>query len=110
MEQELSNLKADWRKRVVFATELEPGQMNRFDCKLNIIEKKSVPVTKVQNNKIVFKNKDLTIVINTKTGLIDSYKVNDRNCVGTNAFEPIVLQDSEDSWEMISPNIWTPMT
>ncbi len=100
VEQELSNLKVDWRKRVVFATELEAGQMNRFDCKLKIIDKKPDPVLKAKKNKIVFKTSDLRIVINTKTGLIDSYKVGGRNCIGANAFEPIVMRDSEDSWGM----------
>ncbi|MDF1515120.1 MAG: alpha-mannosidase, partial [Anaerolineae bacterium] len=32
VEQELSNLNMDWRKRVVFNAILAPSQMNRFDC------------------------------------------------------------------------------
>ena len=33
-EKEQSNLNLDWRKRVVFAAELGPAQVNRFDCSL----------------------------------------------------------------------------
>jgi alpha-mannosidase len=100
VEQELSNLKIDWRKRVVFAAELEPSQMNRFDCKLKIIDKKPDPILKVQDDKITFKTKFMTVIINTTTGLIDSYQINDKNCVGACAFEPIVMEDDDDSWGM----------
>jgi len=98
VEQELSNLDIDWRKRVVFAGELEPSQMNRFDCCLEVIEKKPAPVLKAKKNKIIFKTKELQVVINTRTGLVDRYKVDGRDCLGTKAFEPIVIADNEDPW------------
>ena len=36
--------------------------------------------------------------INTKTGLVDRYRANGRDCLGKRAFEPIVIADNEDSW------------
>ena len=107
VEQEFSNLKPDWRKRVVFSAELGPAQMNRFDCKLEIVDKKPAPVLKARDNKIFFKTSELAIIINTKTGLVDSYKINGRNCVTARAFEPIVMQDSADSWETCGKNFGT---
>ncbi len=100
VEHELSNLPVDWRKRVVFEAELEPSQMNRFDCKITEIAKKPAPALKVKNGKVHFKTKQLDILINGKTGLVDRYRVNGADFVDTGAFCPIVMQDNEDPWGM----------
>ena len=99
LEQELSNCNADWRKRIVFTAELKPGQMNRFDCKLEITEKPK-PALRVKSNKITFKTRELEVVINTSTGLIDRYKIKGRNYLSKEAFQPIVIGDNEDPWGM----------
>jgi len=100
VEQEISNLNiVEWRKKVVFHVELQPSQMNRFDCCVKMIPQKPAPVLKARNGKIIFKTKQLEVIINTKTGLVDKYKVNGINYVGRKAFEPIVMLDNEDSWE-----------
>ena len=102
VEQEISNVPVDWRKRVVFLAELEPGRMNRFDCRLKVINKKPAPALKTKADKITFKTKKLEVVINTKTGLVDRYKINGRNCLAKRAFEPIVIADNEDPWGMMT--------
>ena len=61
------NLPLDWRKRVAFWAELEPNQMNRFDCLPELSKKKPKARLKPRNGKITFKTKDLLVVINTKT-------------------------------------------
>ncbi|MFA6186926.1 MAG: glycoside hydrolase family 38 C-terminal domain-containing protein [Phycisphaerae bacterium] len=100
VEKELSNLALDWRKRIVFQAVLEPGLMNRFDCTLEEIAKKP-PIQKTsKNGKIVFDNSQLKVVVNAKTGFIDTYRVNGVDFVGKDAFCPVVLEDSEDPWEM----------
>ena len=100
IERELSNLPIDWRKRIVFHAELLPSQMNRFDCTLERIKTKP-PIQKTsKNGKIIFTNPQLKVVINTKTGLVDKYKVNGVDFVCKDAFCPIVLEDNEDPWEM----------
>lgn len=104
VEKEQSNLRVDWRKRVVFEAQLEPSQMNRFDCRLRIIDKKPTGTLKAKAGKIVFKTKELEVVINNKTGLVDRYRVNGRDCLGEKAFEPIVIADNEDSWGMTVKN------
>lgn len=100
VERELSNLPIDWRKRIVFHTELQPSQINRFDCKLEVIDKKPPIRMTSKNGKIVFKNAQLKVVINTRTGLLDQYKVNGTDLISKNAFCPVVLEDNEDPWEM----------
>lgn len=100
VEKELSNSHYDWRKRVVFSAQLKPNQMNRFDCRTKVISAKPGIDLKADDGNIVFKTKYLEVIINTKTGFIDRYRVNGVDCIGQNAFEPLVLQDSCDSWEM----------
>lgn len=99
VEKELSTICMEWRKRVVFTAELAPG-MNRFDCRLREIDKKPVPVLKIKSGKIIFKTKDLEVIVNARTGLVDKYRIKGVDYVGENAFEPIVINDNEDPWGM----------
>jgi len=99
VEEELSNVAIDWRKRIVFRAVLEPSQMNRFDCTLKEIAKKPAIQKTSKNGKIVFDNSQLQVVVNTKTGLVDKYRVNGVDFVGKGAFCPVVLEDNEDPWE-----------
>ena len=101
VEKELSNLNIDWRKRVVFYAELEPSQMNRFDCQLQVIPQKSKINLQELDDKISFQTDDLKVVINTKTGLVDKYQIGGINYVLEHAFHPIVMADNEDPWGML---------
>ncbi|MHB1630148.1 MAG: glycoside hydrolase family 38 N-terminal domain-containing protein, partial [Bacilli bacterium] len=100
-EKELSNLNLDWRKRVVFYADLEPGQMNRFDCRIEILAEKPRPMLHPQNGVIDFKTDDLHVVINCQTGLMDLYEVNGVNYIRSNAFLPLVIGDNDDTWGML---------
>lgn len=102
VEQEASNVPVDWRKRLAFVADLEPSTMNRFDCSLEVIEKKPPVALKPKNGKILFKSEELEVVVNCRTGLIDKYKVNGCNCIAKNSFEPIVMEDDADSWGMLT--------
>lgn len=100
-EQQLCSLDLDWRKRVLFRARLEPSQMNRFDCKLTELSAKprrSSAATAARNIRI--KTTDLDVVVNTRTGLIDRYKVRGKNYLCRNACRPLVMKDSADSWGM----------
>ena len=101
VEKERSNLFVEWRKRVVFTAKLKPSQMNRFDCKLEIIKQKRAMDLQIVDDKINFKTKDLQIVINTQTGLIDKYIAKGIPYLAPNAFLPIVIKDNEDPWGML---------
>jgi alpha-mannosidase len=74
--------------------------MNRFDCTLEEIDKKPAIQKISKKGKIVFDNSELKVVINTRTGFIDKYRVNGVDFIEKGAFCPIVLADNEDPWEM----------
>jgi len=100
VEKELSNLNLDWRKRVIFAAELAPSQMNRFDCRLAMISRKPQPKLRVKNNKIHLKTNYIDVIINTRTGLIDRYRVGEVDCLSKGACRFLVFFDDEDPWGM----------
>jgi len=97
-EKEASNLNVEWRKKIVFAAELEPSQMNRFSCRLEKVASRPIPKLIEKEGKISFKTKELEVVINTRTGLVDEYKANGVDFLAENAFQPLVLNDNADSW------------
>jgi len=101
VEHEDSNLQIDWRKKVVIQAELEPYQMNRFDCVPTFIKKKPAPKLKAKNGVINFKSKTLNISISTRTGLVEKYKANGVDYLKKNAFQSIVLDDCSDPWKML---------
>ena len=101
VEKELGNLNLDWRKRVAFSAELAPSQMNRFDCRLTRIPSKPAPQLKADGNAIYFKTADIEVIINTTTGLIDRYRVQDVDYLGMNACCPLVIRDYPDPWGML---------
>jgi alpha-mannosidase len=99
LEQELSSMAVDWRKRVIFYAALKPG-LNRFDCKPYAIAEKPKPNINIDKKKLIFKNSQLKCTINTQTGLMDSYSVNGAEFINVGAFEPVVLKDNSDAWVM----------
>lgn len=100
IEKEQSNLPLDWRKRVVFAAELQPGQMNRFDCKLEVVPSRPAPLLQSQNGKLSFDNGAMQVEINTATGLVDRYAVNGVEMLKPGACSLLVVADNEDPWGM----------
>ncbi|MBU8902768.1 MAG: hypothetical protein KOO69_08510, partial [Victivallales bacterium] len=101
VEKEISNLNHEWRKRIAFEAELTPG-MNRFDCRLKKLDSKPEKALKASSGKIIFKTSDLEVVINTRTGLVDRYRSQGLDCVKPRTFEPLVIADNHDSWDMYS--------
>ncbi len=99
-EKEASNLNVEWRKKVVFAAELGPSRMNRFSCRLVRTPSKPIPKLKEKGGRIFFKTKELEVVINAQTGLIDCYRANGFDFLGENAFLPLVMNDTADPWAM----------
>ncbi len=70
-EKEHCNIDEDHRKRVVFSAALEPGRMNRFDCRLEMLKAKPACTLKQRDGRLRFKTKELEVVINARTGLLD---------------------------------------
>ncbi|MBQ0105088.1 MAG: alpha-mannosidase, partial [Armatimonadetes bacterium] len=98
-EKEGSTINLDWRKNVVFEAELDPYQINRFDCKLELREKPKYE-TPLTDGKWTFSNKDMTVIFNSRTGLIDSYSVNGVKYLGSDSAELLVMKDNPDPWGM----------
>lgn len=98
VEKELSNLYIDWRKRVVFYAEFEPGQLNRFDCTVRFLDEKPKPALQAEDGKLVFHNGRLKIVVNTATGLIDEWTMDGVAVLAPGAMQPIVMEDNDDAW------------
>lgn len=101
-EKEESNIPLEWRKRVVFHATLPPFSMSRFSCALHSEPKKKTHILTAAT-QIDVKTERLHVVINTKTGLIDSYRVDGTEMVQPGAFAPVVFSDVPDSWHMTSP-------
>lgn len=97
-EQELAHFKMDWRKNGIFEAELEPGQMNRFDCKFEILKKKPDPELKEVGGKFKFNNGHIEVEVNCETGLIDKYIVQGKEYLDKNSFLPLIVNDNLNSW------------
>ncbi len=100
IEREASSLSLDWRKKVVFEACLEPSQINRFDCRLEVIPARPAPLLREADGLIHFENEELDVKINSGTGLIDGYKIRGCDFLRDGAFQPLVLADNADPWGM----------
>ena len=103
-EKEYSNIPLDWRKRVVFRAELAPMAMNRFDCKIEVLDRKPMgdPVTLFGDDPeiMLFITPHMAVEINRKTGLIDRWTANGKTYLGKNSCAIDVMQDRHDAWGM----------
>ncbi len=100
VEKELSNLELDWRKRVVFRTRLAPSSMNRFDVKLEELDEKPAVQLKPSRGKLHVITDRLDVIVNTRTGLVDRWRIDGRDMVDRGAFRPVVMDDYPDPWGM----------
>lgn len=100
VEKELSNLSIDWRKRVVFTADLPPSQMSRFDCWPKLVSARARRALQERNGALLFRTPDMHITINTRTGLIDQWKVGKVDYLRKGAVRPLVIADNEDPWGM----------
>ena len=99
-EKEASNLNVEWRKKVTFAADLEPGRINRFVCRPEMRTKKPVPVLKEDAGKLLFRTDEMEFLVNTETGLVDRYRAAGRDFLAERSFAPLVIHDSADPWGM----------
>ena len=99
-EKERCNIDEDHRKRVAFRATLEPGQMNRFDCKLVMQKRKPARSLRERNGRIRFRSDDLQVEINCRTGLVDRLRVRGVDLLRKSAFLPLVMMDDADPWGM----------
>lgn len=99
MEKPEYNMNLDWRIKIAFYAELEPSSMNRFDCQIDLIPIAKEEIQK-QTEDIVFSNDRMSVTINGKTGLVDSYCVDGVAYLQKNSFATVLYADSADPWKM----------
>jgi alpha-mannosidase len=100
VEKESCNMNMDWRKRVVFAAELAPSSMNRFDCKL--IERARRPQRRlaVRDGRVRFRGERVRAEINARTGLLDVLEIDGQPVLRKGGCRPLVVHDDGDPWGM----------
>ncbi|MGD2154530.1 MAG: glycoside hydrolase family 38 C-terminal domain-containing protein, partial [Gemmatimonadales bacterium] len=97
-EQQESNINEDHRHRVVFAAKLEPGRMNRFDCRFDKIPRKPAPRLRLRDGTFRFKTAELDVIVNARTGLLDRYRVGGEDYLSVGALRLLVMHDDADPW------------
>lgn len=105
-EKELSNIPLDWRKRVVFHAKLQPMSMNRFNCKMKVLDRKPIIDVQPVGDCFVFDNGRQHVEIGTKTGLIEKLCVDGISMLKPGACKLCVFDDFEDPWSM-HVHAWT---
>lgn len=103
-EQQESNINEDHRKRVVFLANLEPGRMNRFDCRFVKAARKPAARARIKGGILRFRTADIDVVLNARTGLIDRFRVGGQDYLTPDACRPLVMHDSADPWGMTVSN------
>jgi alpha-mannosidase len=98
VEKEVSNLRMDWRKRVAFRAELKPSQMNRFNCRFEVLPDKPAQTLKEENGVFHFITRELDVIINAQTGLMDRCRIRGQDALQLQACQALVIADSEDPW------------
>lgn len=97
--RESGNFNMDWCKRVIFEAELPPASMSRFDIHFEIVPKRPEPTTIADKKaKITIETARGQVVVNARSGLVDSYVVDGKEYVKPGAFAVDVFADSFSSW------------
>lgn len=94
--KESSNQSIDWRKKVVFYGTLKPLGITRFTARTVVKPNVKYPV----NEDVVFDNGEKRVVINAKSGLIESYLIEGVEYAKGGLFRPYAWEDNADPWAM----------
>ena len=98
--KESGNFNMDWCKRVIFDAELPPMRMSRFDVHFEIIDHRPVPTLAPDaiRRTITVETARGRVVVNTATGLVDSYVVDGVEYLKPGGLSVAVYSDSYNSW------------
>ena len=96
----------DWRKKIVFHTEIKPMGVTRFNSELVPVS----PIVKIKpyeedEKHIIVKNGKTCIKVNKLTGLIDEYSIDGNNVFKSSGVRVEAYKDNEDPWGMTSEAI-----
>ena len=104
-EKEHSNLPIEWRKRVLFNATLAPMSINRFDCAFEALEKRPEYTVESTDDYYALERGGTKMLINRKTGLIDSVKRGGIEYLKSGAMALTVYKDNYDPWFMSGKDI-----
>ena len=99
LEEESSKIADDWRKRVVFEADLEPGRMHRFSCRLTEECVSPDPPPRVPE-RFYFRSNRAEFEVNPSTGLLGLYRVDGEDYVPDETLRLLVVADDADPWGM----------
>lgn len=97
LEQEASSMITQWRRNLVFKAKLKPMQITRFDCKIVKEEIPADPSIAENIDVFEFDNGEISVSINTKTGLMDKFVSDGQSYLKQNAFSPLIIADDHHS-------------
>lgn len=97
-EMESSHFCIDWRKKVVIQATLKPACMNRIDVSFRKVPARPVFEPIAGKREFVFENDRMRAVVNTATGLLDSYQVDGREYIKPGSFRLTACDDTYNSW------------
>lgn len=89
----------DWPRKISFKAKLAPASVNRFDCKLEVIEEGRWKTYPHEGDFIEVKNDRMSVSINKKTGLIERYELDGKSYLKRGGLIE-VYKDYEDPWGM----------
>ncbi len=101
VETTAGNIPLEWRKRCVFDVTLAPSQINRINCLPRRHDARCAPTLPREGRHLAFRTDALEVFINTETGLVDRFRVNNQDILKPGAFAPLVMADNEDPWSML---------
>ena len=96
--QETSALNIDWRKNLLFHATLPPFTISRFECHPYRTEKK--PTYPELSENFAFTSPFYSVLVNIKTGLVDSLQSEGTEYLRPGAFLPVLIEDTPDPWGM----------
>jgi len=98
LEQESSLLNLDWRKKIVFRATLQPGQMNRFNCRTTPSATRPSLPSLSSNGCLKFAGVNITAEISQKTGLLENLYIDGQRIDAGDFFCPEIFLDDADPW------------
>ena len=94
--KELGNINFDRKKRIGFISELEGLDLTRFDFSVQKVNKKIKP--QYLGGDIILTDRAKTVVINGKTGLLNSFILNGKQLLKGDAFKPVMVETTPNPW------------
>ncbi len=101
-EQEENMVPIQWRRRIAFHTTLKPCAMERLEFTTKTVDKQECPGSMVEEeNALRFSTDRISVLVNRRTGLVDSYQVDGKEYLKPGSFLPVVVEDTHDAWGML---------